>query len=176
MSEEEDLNPWNWGLGPSPFVRDESWKTRAECLGHGSERAQDIAAAGGYDTVLDAMFPKKGKVPTHAVMICSVCPVAKECLEYALVNPGERGVWGGSSPDARAKIRRAEDQEAAIDAHIEALRQRKMPGIALCGSYGAYRRHLREGSEPCAPCRDAAAREFKRINRERARRRRAQEK
>lgn len=40
--------------------------------------------------------------------ICkSVCPVQVACLEYALQNPGatDAGIWGGTDPKERAKLR-----------------------------------------------------------------------
>jgi len=34
------------------------------------------------------------------------CPLLKECLEFALVNNERFGIWGGTDPDERKKIRR----------------------------------------------------------------------
>ena len=33
--------------------------------------------------------------------LCSGCPVANECLSYALVNDERHGVWGGTTPRQR---------------------------------------------------------------------------
>lgn len=39
----------------------------------------------------------------RARAICNMCPVMIECLEYAIVNREEFGVWGGSTARDRAK-------------------------------------------------------------------------
>jgi WhiB family redox-sensing transcriptional regulator len=54
---------------------------------------------------------------------CSGCPVSLECLELAL-RRGGGGVWGGTTTDERASIRRARasaarEAEAAEGAPIE---------------------------------------------------------
>lgn len=40
-------------------------------------------------------------VRDKAVRICNVCPIVKECLEYALEADEEFGVWGGKSAASR---------------------------------------------------------------------------
>ena len=40
-------------------------------------------------------FPSDGLGVESAQHICEGCPVRTECLEYALVNRIEHGVWGG---------------------------------------------------------------------------------
>jgi WhiB family redox-sensing transcriptional regulator len=40
-----------------------------------------------------------------AYAICKVCPVQRECLEYAIVN-NEVGIWGGTSERDRRLMRR----------------------------------------------------------------------
>jgi WhiB family redox-sensing transcriptional regulator len=37
--------------------------------------------------------------------ICSRCPVQPRCLEYALDRNEQFGVWGGTSPQERARFR-----------------------------------------------------------------------
>ena len=162
----ETSSGWN---GPAPIdERDERWKAKAECLGEGSERAQRIAKSAGYPTVLAAMFPERGQLIAPAVTICVACPVAKECLEYALENPSERGVWGGSSFRQRSTIRQSDDPQASVEMHVTELRiGASTRGSAECGTPGGYRRHRREGDIPCQECRNAEAA----ITREYARRR-----
>ena len=43
----------------------------------------------------DAFFPHDGVGVDAARKICAECPVQQECLEYALVNRIDHGVWGG---------------------------------------------------------------------------------
>lgn len=59
------------------------------------------------------MFPKEHKdlsYITEARRLCRLCPVRKECLEYALGFPAsdQHGVWAGLTPrqlDAEGKRR-----------------------------------------------------------------------
>jgi hypothetical protein len=39
------------------------------------------------------------------------------------------------------------------------------PPLKPCGTLAAYRRHLWRGEEPCQPCKDANAAEWRRRNR-----------
>jgi WhiB family redox-sensing transcriptional regulator len=51
-----------------------------------------------------------------ARQICAECPVKAECLEYALENRIDHGVWGGCSERERRRIQRRRRQEAAATA------------------------------------------------------------
>jgi WhiB family redox-sensing transcriptional regulator len=55
----------------------------------------------------DMFFPEKNQSARDAKRICDVCPVANQCLTYALTNGFNSGVWGGLSAAERAKLRRA---------------------------------------------------------------------
>lgn len=56
-------------------------------------------------------FPEPGKgVPiklavAQAKSICRDCPVRRVCLEYALANHIDHGVWGGMSERGRKALR-----------------------------------------------------------------------
>jgi WhiB family redox-sensing transcriptional regulator len=42
----------------------------------------------------------------RAKKVCARCPVARECLEHALANDEEFGIWGGTTPkERRAMVR-----------------------------------------------------------------------
>jgi WhiB family redox-sensing transcriptional regulator len=43
--------------------------------------------------------------PDKARKICSTCPVRDHCLEYALSEQIEHGVWGGMSERARRRLK-----------------------------------------------------------------------
>ncbi len=62
---------------------------------------------------------------THlAKTICNDCPVAKQCLEFALRTLQDYGVWGGRTEDERRAIRRtrrAAARKAAAAAAASAL-------------------------------------------------------
>lgn len=54
----------------------------------------------------DLFFVELGSSASPARAICSKCPVAKMCLEEALANNEEYGVWGGLTPPQRKEMRR----------------------------------------------------------------------
>jgi WhiB family redox-sensing transcriptional regulator len=41
-----------------------------------------------------------------AKLICGVCSVQEECLQYALESNQESGVWGGYAEDERRRLRK----------------------------------------------------------------------
>jgi WhiB family transcriptional regulator, redox-sensing transcriptional regulator len=51
-------------------------------------------------------FPSDGTGVETAQRVCASCPVRSECLEYALFNRIEHGVWGGASERERRRILR----------------------------------------------------------------------
>ena len=68
--------------------RDRSWMDRAACA----------------DIAVDAFYPEHGGHPApEALAACSHCPVASQCLEYALAGD-EWGIWAGLSEAARRKL------------------------------------------------------------------------
>lgn len=54
----------------------------------------------------ETFFPRDGVGVIAAQRICAECPVARECLEYALANHVDHGVWGGASERERRRIAR----------------------------------------------------------------------
>ncbi len=52
----------------------------------------------------EVFFPSDGVGVTLAQRICSSCPVRQPCLEYALENRIDLGVWGGTSERERRRI------------------------------------------------------------------------
>jgi WhiB family redox-sensing transcriptional regulator len=51
-------------------------------------------------------FPSDGVGVQEAQRICAECPVAGACLEYALAERVDHGVWGGKSERERRRILR----------------------------------------------------------------------
>lgn len=49
-------------------------------------------------------FPIDGVGVIAARAVCAECPVQGNCLEYALANRIEHGVWGGASERERRRI------------------------------------------------------------------------
>lgn len=63
----------------------------------------DEAACAQTDPEL--FFPEKGASAKLAKKICAGCPVAAQCLEFALRNDDRFGVFGGLSERERRKLR-----------------------------------------------------------------------
>lgn len=58
-------------------------------------------------------FPSDGVGVEAARRICSNCPVQVPCLEYALAERVDHGVWGGASERERRRILKRRRQEVA---------------------------------------------------------------
>lgn len=58
----------------------------------------------GYEP--SVFFPSDGAGVENARRICAECPVASECLEYALDYRIDHGVWGGVSERGRRRLLR----------------------------------------------------------------------
>lgn len=52
-------------------------------------------------------FPSDGVGVEVAKRVCADCPVKAMCLEYALDNRIDHGVWGGTSERERRRILKA---------------------------------------------------------------------
>lgn len=78
---------------PSPLA----WQSDAACLIADSE----------------AFFPERGGSVREAKKVCETCPVRAQCLEYALENDEQFGVWGGLSVYERRKIKTKRIGQAA---------------------------------------------------------------
>lgn len=65
----------------------------------------------------------------RARIICMNCPVARECLSFALETGQEFGIWGGATKLDRVHIRKAirqkpKHREAIVAAYVKQLRPR----------------------------------------------------
>jgi WhiB family redox-sensing transcriptional regulator len=54
----------------------------------------------------EIFFPERGGSSKAARAVCSTCPVRAECLEYALNNKEQFGIWGGTSERERRRLRK----------------------------------------------------------------------
>lgn len=54
----------------------------------------------------ELFFPSCGENIGEAKRICATCPVRKQCLDHALRERIEHGVWGGLSERSRRELRR----------------------------------------------------------------------
>ena len=59
-------------------------------------------------------FPSDGVGVEQAKRICTECPAQAPCLEYALRNHIDHGVWGGASERERRRIARQRRQRISV--------------------------------------------------------------
>jgi WhiB family redox-sensing transcriptional regulator len=62
------------------------------------------AACRGTDT--EIFFPVTPDEEAEALSICATCPVRAQCLDDAIRNREIYGIWGGTTPEQRRRIRR----------------------------------------------------------------------
>jgi hypothetical protein len=81
---------------PAPDDPDRSWRDNAACLDH---------PAGWFTD------PLPGDT-RRAIDVCNTCPVKRPCLEAALEIEvsADLGIWGGTTPTTRRRIRRGQIQ------------------------------------------------------------------
>lgn len=75
-------------------------------------------------------FPEFGNKGNHAFFerareICMGCHARKECLEFAIQNPGIQGMWGGLSPRQRRNERRKRDHDGVLKLKNKVLNLQK---------------------------------------------------
>jgi WhiB family redox-sensing transcriptional regulator len=119
------------------------WTRRPDWLDH--------RACADVDTAL--FFPGRGDnlATAAAKAVCAGCPVAAECLEYALENGERFGIWGGTSENERRSLRRGiRRRQTVVDGRP------RLP--VRCGTTSGYVTHYRHGEKPCDACREARSR------------------
>lgn len=84
----------NPGAMPDLEADYENWREGAACL-----RLEQ----GEVDFFPD---PEDVAAIATAKAVCATCPVAEECLAYAIETNQSEGIWGGLLPKERARLRR----------------------------------------------------------------------
>ena len=79
----------NMGMSPMP-----EWMAHAAC------RSPHFNADWWWP---ESAHPDQGNTPL-ALNICGYCPVRDLCLDFAIHNREEYGIWGGLMPDGRRRI------------------------------------------------------------------------
>lgn len=80
----------------------------ANVLHTGQVRQTDwMADAKCREYPANTFFPQDGHGVIAAQRICAGCPVAAQCLNYALDYHMDHGVWGGKSERERRRLKRA---------------------------------------------------------------------
>ncbi len=70
------------------------------------------AEAACRDSDPSVFFPVSDKDAEPARAICDTCPVAQECLEWALGTRQPDGIWGGLTPLERQRVVRRRQKAA----------------------------------------------------------------
>lgn len=74
-----------------------NWREQAACAGMDTEEFFPLGSSG----------PARAQT-NQAKQVCAECPVAQQCLEFALSNAIDYGVFGGMSADERRRLGRDE--------------------------------------------------------------------
>lgn len=83
----------------------DAWRDRASCRDTSPELFFPIGTTGVALDQIDA-----------AKRVCHECPVASECLEFALATNQEAGVWGGLTEEERRRLRKGIDVDVTLPA------------------------------------------------------------
>ncbi len=73
----------------------------------------DLPGALCDQTDPEAFFPEKGGSNRAAKAVCTACDVRLPCLEWALANHEQDGIWGGLSALQRKKLLKNRQSQAA---------------------------------------------------------------
>lgn len=122
------------------MTTEQSWRDQAACIGMPESM----------------FFIERGQSDKPAKAICATCPVKAPCLDFALRNAEQHGVWGGTSERQRRKLRL---KLGVTQTHVK---------IAECGTPSGAFRHRKRGEPLCEPCRVAST-TYNRVRRARQR-------
>lgn len=78
-----------------------TWHARAACRGEPAAR----------------FYPQPHEGALDARVLCDVCPVRSECLDYAMARPEPMGVWGGLSAEQRRDLAKQRGERIAKCGH-----------------------------------------------------------
>jgi WhiB family redox-sensing transcriptional regulator len=81
----------------------DEWRDRAACRDTSPELFFPIGTTG---VALDQIDSAK--------RVCTQCPVASECLDFALATNQEAGVWGGLTEEERRRLRKGIEVDARV--------------------------------------------------------------
>ena len=125
------------------MIPDLDWLDNAACAG----MDQRAFFADGYHSRAQVRAAKK---------VCAICPVQAACRDWAIATGERNGVWGGmSQKELRQKRRRFTSRAKTDTTAPQAPATKRKP--ARCGTNSGYRKHLREKTQICGPCRRAHA-------------------
>jgi hypothetical protein len=129
-----------------------------------------LAACDSPDIDPEWFFPSSENGPSlsKARGVCASCFVQRDCLAYALAVEGgqpaksREGVYAGTTGGERYRLHQKAQaqgrrQQVTQQADPAPKPKRKSPEPAVCGTNAGYRKHIRDKTEICGPCRQAHA-------------------
>lgn len=108
------------------------WRTAAACRGTDLEMWFPISEDGTSPSDADAI--------TRAKAVCSRCPSQPECLEWALVNRCNYGVFGGLTSPERARVIKRGGSDEPLPPSDQVLIDRARLGYPVRVEYADRRR------------------------------------
>jgi WhiB family redox-sensing transcriptional regulator len=98
----------------------------------------------------DVFFVPKGGSTKPAKMICAACPVATQCLQYAIDHDERFGIWGGFSERERRALRRDTPRDTSLCANGHVRAEVGVTNSGYCRQcqrdrYARYGTRVREG-------------------------------
>lgn len=93
----------------SELFRQPDWQQNAQCIGTDNSVFFGHAKGTYYK---DETKVKETELDRIAKSICKVCIVQAECLDFAITTGQTEGIWGGSTPKERRRIRRQQLRSA----------------------------------------------------------------
>lgn len=104
-------------------------------------------------------FPSHEHQTTHiAKALCHTCPVVAQCLEFALADTTLEGIWAGTTPRERSRLR---GPRPAVTRIVTATPKPQGATGRLSkpqtehGTARGLATHRRLGSKPCKACIEA---------------------
>ena len=105
---------------------------------------RDHAACHGLTRLF---FPELGDSANEAKKVCAGCVVRRQCLDYALTEGIDEGIWGGMNRRSRQNERRRRGMVVPWAPTFQPIVEH--------GTNAAYQQHRRRGEAICEPCKEA---------------------
>lgn len=121
-------------------MSEQNWRVRAACRNHDPE----LHFPPGGDTA-----PRGGaalRQENAAKQVCAACPVARECLTWALDTGQRYGIWGAATEQERDAMLRGGGRSSRRSADVEPSIEDELDVLArLDGGYRVEDVHRRTG-------------------------------
>ncbi len=120
----------------TPVLRAEynkdNWREKARCL----DKDPSMFFAEG---------PGSGNSYFDARCICFTCPVQKQCLDFAVENSEDAGIWGGLPYRERLKYKTGKrTHEITISELVRAMKGARYSISSLAGKIGVTEEYIRK--------------------------------